>query len=313
MYSVTIFRNIFDNKTDKRMDFSTWEEFENLFYQLSTQKYSSKKDAYLISPATYVEGTTRSNKNVVSWASWAAVDVDDHVFSGDLQSSLIDKYGKYYFVCYSTASSRIDFPKFRLVFPLSTPVENKFIKKFWYALSSELDDIVDKQTKDLSRMYYIPGQYENANNFIFSNKKGIYIDPIELMDKYPYVQVSKSNSFLDNLPEEVQLQLIQHRKNQLKNRDKYSWSSLRDCPFVNKTLIAQYKSISETGWYHKMYQFMVSVAFNSIRKGYPITEDELEKLARELDRETGNWYEKRPLNMEAGSALNYAYKNSNTN
>ena len=30
--------------------------------------------------------------------------------------------------------------------------------------------IGDEQTKDKSRMYYIPGNYENANNFIFSGK-----------------------------------------------------------------------------------------------------------------------------------------------
>ncbi len=75
-------------------------------------------------------------------------------------------------------------------------------------------------------------------------------------------------------------------------------------------MLAEYRTISETGWYHKMYQFMVSLAFNAIRKGYPITDSEIEILMRELDRETGNWYEKRPIKLEANSAIEYAYRNS---
>lgn len=309
MYSLTIFKNVYDNKTHRRMDFSSWDQLEELFYKLSEQPFESKKDAYLISPAIYQEGTTRSNKNVIEWAGWAAVDVDDHVFEGNLEQELKEKYGNYYFICYSTASSTERQPKFRLVFPLKKGVKSDRIKHFWFSLNAELSGIADAQTKDLSRMYYIPGSYTGASSFIFTNR-GVSIDPDELMRKHPYVGKTSGNSFLDKLPEELQKAVIQHRKQTLPNKDKYKWSGLYDCPFVNKQMIAEYKTINETGWYHKMYQFMVSLAFNAIRNGYPITDFEIEQLTRELDRETGNWYEKRPIKLEANSALNYAYKNS---
>lgn len=309
MYSLTIFKSVFDNKTHRRMDFSSWEQFEGLLYQLSKQPFESKKDAYLISPAVYQPDTTRANRNVTEWGGWAAVDVDEHVFEGNLEKELKERYGSYHFICYSTASSSVEHPKFRLVFPLTARVESARVKHFWFALNSELDSIGDKQTKDLSRMYYIPGDYAGSNSFIFSNR-GDYINPSSLMRKHPYVEKSSGNSFLDKLPEELQKEVIAHRKQQLPNKSKYSWSGLHDCPFVNKGMIAEYKTIAETGWYHKMYQFMVSLAFNAIRNGYPITEVEIEQLARELDRETGNWYERRPIRLEANSALNYAYKNS---
>jgi hypothetical protein len=309
MYALTIFKNVFDNKTHKRMDFPTWDLFEQTLYDLSGCKFKEKKDAYLISPAIYEPDTTRANKNVVSWAGWAAVDVDEHEFKGNLQEELKEKYGQYYYVCYSTASSSVDYPKFRLVFPLGKRVENAKIKHFWFALNSELDDLADKQTKDLSRMYYIPGDYSGSNNFIFTNK-GDFIDPDSLMAKYPYVEKKTGNSFLDQLPEELQKQVIEHRKTKLPNKEKYKWTNLHDCPFVNKSMLQEYRGISETGWYHKMYQFMVSLAFNAIRLGYPITDVEIEQLTRQLDLETGNWYEKRPIRAEANQALNYAYKNS---
>lgn len=292
------------------MDFSGWNELEKLLYKLSEQKFETKKDAYLISPAVYKPDTTRANRNVTDWAGWAAIDVDDYIPEGSLEDDLRSRFNSFYFVCYSTASSKIHRPKCRIVFPLLQKVKSDKIKHFWYALNTEAGEMGDPQTKDLSRMYYIPGHYANAYNFIFTHNGGQYIDPLELMNRHPYVEKKSGNSFIDNLPEELQKQVIQHRKSKLENKSKYSWAGLHDCPFVNKRMIAEYKSISETGWYHKMYQFMVSLAFNAIRSGYPITEYEIEQLTRELDMETGNWYEKRPIKSEANSALNYAYKNS---
>lgn len=310
-YSLTIFKNVFDNKTHKRMDFDSWDKFEALLYKLATVPYESKKKANLFSPAVYLPETTRSNKAVSHWAGWAALDVDDHEFKGDLKTELNERYGEHYYVCYSTASSTPGKPKFRLVFPLANKVSQDKIRHFWFALNTQLESIGDKQTKDLSRMYYTPGSYKGADNFIFTNK-GKFIEPIEFMARHPYTDPSNNSgkSFLDRLPPELQQQVLAHRKTQLPNKSKYSWTGLRDCPFVSKRMLDEYRSISETGWYHKMYQFMVSVSFNAIRCGYPISDIEIEQLARELDLQTGNWYEKRPIRGEANSALNYAYKNS---
>jgi DNA-binding Xre family transcriptional regulator len=54
---------------------------------------------------------------------------------------------------------------------------------------------------------------------------------------------------------------------------------------------------------------MVAIAGNAIKKQYPITAQEISKLCRELDMETGNWYENRPLDKEADRALEYVYRN----
>lgn len=306
-YSLTLFKTIFDNKTDKRMDFSSWEQFENLLYGLSAIERKGKKDAQLISPAVYKTGTTRSNKAVLSWAGWAAIDVDDHSFNGNLKDELFDRYGDYYYVCYSTASSTHDYPKFRLVFPLKAQVGQQKIRHFWYALNTELGSIGDKQTKDLSRMYYIPANYANANNFIFSNTSGQWIDPDALMSKHPMVE-KQGNSFLDRLPEDMQKHIIEHRKSKLKNTN-VQWSGYNDCPFVNKKIVSEYKGITGTGWYHTMYRLMVSIAANAIRQEYPITAHEIAVLCRELDTETGGWYGKRSFEMEADRAIEFVYKN----
>ena len=306
--SGTIFKSLFDNKTQGRFDLANFDAFERVLYELSEVKRKDKKDASLMSPATYLPDTTRKNDNVVEWGRWCCVDIDDYTPAGKLEDDLLNRFGTYRFVCYSTASSTIDQPKFRLVFPLTTTVDRDKIKHFWFALNTELGDLADKQTKDLSRMYYIPATYAGAHNFIFSNKDGDNIDPAELMFKHEYHQKSNRNNFFDRLPEAIQEQIIEHRKSKLDNTN-INWTSYRDCPFFPKKLEAEYRLINNTGWYHKMYQIMVAIAGNAIKRDYPITAAEISKMCRELDMETGNWYESRPLDKEADRALEYVYKN----
>ena len=306
--SGTIFKSLFDNKTQGRFDLADFDAFEKVLYELSEVKRKDKKDASLMSPAIYTPDTTRRNDNVIEWGGWCCVDIDDYKPNGDLEYDLLNRFGNYRFVCYSTASSTIDQPKFRLVFPLTTSVERDKIKHFWYALNTELGDLADKQTKDLSRMYYIPATYADAHNFIFSNRDSDFIDPNELMFKHEYHQKSNLNNFFDRLPDAIQQQIIEHRKQKLDNTN-VVWTSYRDCPFFPKKLEAEYRLINNTGWYHKMYQIMVAIAGNAIKRNYPITSAEISKMCRELDMETGNWYENRPLDKEADRALEYVYKN----
>jgi hypothetical protein len=306
--SLTLFKSIFDNKTHRRMDFESFEQFEDLLYKLSKVPRKDKKSAELMSPAIYLPDTTRANKNVVAWSGWCAVDVDDHEVKGDLKSELDDTIGTWHYVCYSTASSTSDTPKFRLVFPLRTAIRGEDIRHFWYSLQTELGNIGDRQTKDLSRMYYIPGQYHGANNFIFTGGSSEFLDPIRLMAKHPYAEKKHANNFFDRLPEEMQKQIIEHRKSKLENTG-YSWTSYHDCPFFPKHLEAEYRAINGTGWYHTMYRIMVAIAANAIKKDYPITSAEISQLCRQLDTETGNWYENRPMDKEADRALEFVYRN----
>jgi len=304
MVSLTIFDSIYDNNTSKRVDYKDFDQFEQILYKLAKEKtFKQKKDAPLISPATYVENSKRANANVVAWGGFGIVDVDDYV--GDIED-IHKQYEEYQYVCYSTASSTKENPKFRLVFPLTKWVDSEQIKHFWYALNKEIGDIADAQTKDLSRMYYIPATYEGAYNFIFSHE-GKVMNPDELMEKHRYI--STSDSFFDRLPESIRNGLIEHRKQQLNNKD-FTWTSYRDCPFVNQKQVEEYKKISGTGWYYKMYQIMVTVAGNATKRGYPITAQEIAYICRDLDNDTGGWYGKRDLTKEADRAIEYIFRSN---
>ena len=47
------------------MDFKNFHSFETALYKLAERPFASKKDAVLMSPATYLSDTTRANANVV--------------------------------------------------------------------------------------------------------------------------------------------------------------------------------------------------------------------------------------------------------
>ena len=310
MLSLTLFRSIFDNKTHRVMHFDTLDKFEKLLYDLSKQpgykpKKGERKDGSpLITPSTFEANTTRANRNVVQWNGWAALDVDDYE---DSFEETVSKFKTNYFICYSSASSTKEKPKFRIILPLTKAVPADKIRHFWHALNHEFGSIGDAQTKDLSRMYYVPAQYPDAFNFIFTHKAEL-LDPTELMNKHPFSDGFR-NSFQDRMPEHIKAKIAEYRKNKLTNVG-IKWSSYHDCPFVNKQLVIEYRTINETGWYHKLYQIMVSISTKALRAKYPITPDEIAVLCKEIDNENGGWYKSRPMIFEAARALDFSMQNS---
>lgn len=320
-YSFTIFnpprwwdekqRFVYDNKTHRRMDFDDWDGFANFMAKLSQLPIENKTDAYLISPAIFEPGSPRRNANVIEWAGWAAIDIDDWDVEGDIEDAINDVFGAHRFVAYSTASSRKEQRKFRLALPLSRPVARSDIRHFWFALQSEFNDLGDKQCKDLSRMYYIPAKYHGSDWFFIDHRDGRDVDVDYLLAKYPYEERAGRN-FLDRLPAEWMRQVIQHRQDQLDNTS-YVWSDYTDCPFVDQRQITEYKSIAGidgTGRYRMIYKIMVVIAMNAVRKKYPLTVDQLVTLIKQLDADTANRYQGRPLEVEANNALEYAYRNT---
>ena len=314
MYELTIFKNQFDNKTHRRTTFFNWMDFVVCLRDSYTKQgeKGGPNSSPLLTPAVFEVGSTRSNKSVLYWSPWCCVDVDDHIDGcrdiESLRTWLNRKYGQYDYVVYNTASSSEEHLKFRIIFRLDEQVENSRIKSFWHALNTELGELGDPQTKDLSRMYYVPAQYPNAYSFFMVNSGGSPLNVSELIAKHPYHE-KNGNTFLDRLPPEMQKAVIQHRKDSLNNTD-YRWSSYRDCPFWPRKLGAEYQQITDTGWYSKMYKIMIAIAGNAYSKGYPITAKQIADLCREFDVDTGNWYENRPLSAEADRALEYIYRNS---
>lgn len=292
------------------MQFDTLDKFEKLLYDLSKQpgykpKKGERKDGSpLITPSSFEANTTRANRNVVQWNGWAALDVDD--YEGTFEET-VSKFKSNYFICYSSASSTKEKPKFRIILPLTKSVPADKIRHFWHALNHEFGSVGDAQTKDLSRMYYVPAQYPNAFNFIFTHKAKL-LDPTDLMERHPFSEGFR-NSFHDKMPDHIKQKIMEYRKDRLTNVS-IKWTSYHDCPFVNKQLVMEYRTIHAGGWYHTMFRIMVSIATKALRAKYPIGPDDIAKLCREIDNETGCWYKDRPLTLEASRAIDFSMQNA---
>ena len=311
-YALTIFKSIFDVFTNRCMEFDTWEGVEELLVGLSKkpgykpqrgalgESVGSDKWSPLISPAYYDKDSTRKNVNVLGWGGWCALDIDDYECSFE---EAISPFQGIRHIVYSSASSTREHPKFRVVVPFDRLIKPEEIKRVWYALNTKYNELADPQTKDLSRMYYVPAQYPDAYNFIQIHG-GPFVNLRQLLKDYPLAEMPDT-SFRSSLSSKLQEQLLQYRMEQLTNT-KITWSGYRDCPFVNQSLVVEYRAISETGWYAKMYHILCSIASSAIRMEYPITSSEIATLAREIDADTGCWYKNRPLEMEAQRALDYA-------
>ena len=308
MIHVTLFNSRYDSKTNKTFNFLKWKSFENWLeklYKIKTIKPEmddiiSFYHAPLISPAVYAPDTTRANDNVLKWSSWAALDVDDY----SLDLNFYKDFGDCYYIIYNTAGSTEEHPKFRLIVPLTREVDSEEFENFWYALKKYFK-VGDEQTKDMARMFYVPGQYPDAYSF-FIVREGAFLDPDNIMIKYPKPK-EQIKDIMDALTPEIKKELLSRRKDGFDKRN-IKWSSYKDCPFINKRYILEYKSISGTGWYAKLYQIMVSIACRAYKAGYPISISEIEDICRELDSDTGNWYLKRPIKKEAQRAINFALK-----
>ena len=293
------------------MEFKSWSGFEDLLYSLSEQpgykpKKNERKDGSpLITPATFIENSTRKNINVLSWAGWAAMDVDDYEGTFENAASIFSPYTH---VCYSSASSTSEKTKFRVILPMTTHIQSEKIHHLWYALNKEFNSLGDPQTKDLSRMYYVPAKYPNSNNFIYSGASKTFIDPEELMSRHPYIANIKASSFADKLPDEIRAKIQKYKKEGLVNTN-FKWNSYVDCPFVNKNMINEYRTIHSGGWYAKMYQIMLNIASNAMRRGYPITSNEISFLCKQIDLDTGGWYKNRPMEVESARAIEIVAKN----
>ena len=108
----------------------------------------------------------------------------------------------------------------------------------------------------------------------------------------------------------MQQQMLAYKRSQLNNHE-FTWTSYRDCPFVSKKALLNYQAMSG-GWYHAMYNLMVSIAGIATFKKYPITASEIETLIRQIDADTGSWYTDRPIRLEAERAIEFILQNSIT-
>ena len=141
----------------------TWPE---LVARLSTHERRRTKDGRGWSGATYTRGTTRKNVNVVEW-SVAGADIE-HVTLDDVQQLCehLEQLGLAY-VMYSTFAFEPEEPRVRFAIPLTKAVPAEGYPDVWRRSDAYLfGGKNDPNTKDASRMLYVPTAPEDATTLV---------------------------------------------------------------------------------------------------------------------------------------------------
>src|SRR5215510_6634342 len=142
-----------------------------LAHRLCQYDERSSKDGKAWSPVTYRSGTTRGKDNV-EMVHALVLDIDH----GELPLDLLD--GREY-VAHTTFSHTSDDPRWRVVLPLEHSIPGQDWPAFWLRANAYFGGCVDPQTKDSSRIFYLPSCQPNALHEA-RQQHGDFLDPDSL-------------------------------------------------------------------------------------------------------------------------------------
>lgn len=146
------------------------------------------------SPACWTAGSTREKNTVVSVCA-LVVDLD-HVPPQELEHHL-DRIDPYKYIVHASHSDRPHDRCMRVVLALSRPVPGADFARFWPAAIDTLGVPADPQTKDASRLYYLPsrpsdacGAFGDGSGFVFDHHDGQPLDVDIILARAPVVALS---------------------------------------------------------------------------------------------------------------------------
>jgi len=147
-----------------------------LVHLLVTHVVQDAKDGPMWSPARLYAGTTRLNKSVISLC--AVVAEYDHPTPEEVPA-ILARFAAFEYVAYTTHSSTLDAPRFRVVCPLDAPL----LAKDWDKLQPRLWELfgpdADQGTTAESQAYYLPSHAPGAPWWA-THHDGRILDPYTL-------------------------------------------------------------------------------------------------------------------------------------
>ena len=298
------FESFFSN-TPQPCTLKSWDEFvyymrsisDVVGYKPSPDDYDKKQG--LISPAIYAEGSSRGNKNVLGW-EMVMLDIDDCDIS---YADILGYFKGYDFIVYSSPNCTKDKLKLRVIIKLDGFAPPDTLSQIWHACNEWCKGIVDTQTKDKSRIMYIPARYTNKGDqyhHIFEVGSGVGLDWEQLIKKYPspketdrFVQKNK----MSGLKRKIYLQTKTSPVMDIRNRE---------CPFVYPKMLDNYVMTPMGGHHKAIYVFMLQVCTNAQKIGYPLSISELVDMAEQLDSMDGSYYDEKKLHNSAQDAMEFS-------
>lgn len=165
---------------------------------------SFKGDAFVLSALEFPEDA-KSRREVYAQRSWGLIlDVDDKVVLSlpELQERLAGTF----FVAFSSFSSTVETPRWRVVVPFATPAPVSYARSIWDRINeSAFDGLLSKSTRDPTRLGFVGrvGRLRNMAAYTWHMQEGQPLDWVSLRDNGLLVETVPNLDQLDvKLPQE---------------------------------------------------------------------------------------------------------------
>jgi hypothetical protein len=197
-FIVSLFNNKFDNKPKEKLF-----AIDNFIKHLQCPDVRSVKDGLLWCPARY-RNDHRAKINVIE-LSILELDIDN----GATLAEALDPFKKLgYFTLYHTTFSHTqEHHKFRIIVPLSKPIPSDQFIYLYYWANKLVGKVVDPQSKDESRMFYLPSHQPNMpyesgifGAFFLDWQKIITPELTEEFNANHHTPAAAPKAFSENIP-----------------------------------------------------------------------------------------------------------------
>ena len=193
------YKNLYSNSflTSKALTFKELVKYLS-DVKVSDDKYSN--GAYILGD---MKDTHRNDENVLNRHA-LALDIDDLPTDTSIVEDIENMFS-FSYILYSTFSHRVDKPRFRLIIPLSKPIEKEYYKPAIKFFEKQLGVSVDEKSFTWSQCMARAVKQSDDADFIFKYQDTYYIDTDTLISGLkPYMDsgvgftVNVSNKRDDN-------------------------------------------------------------------------------------------------------------------
>lgn len=275
----------------------SWLDFCNFLADCASvpRHPDEKADTPAISPAIYRDGDTRRKASVIKWGAWAAFDIDNNVpgvpaVSFHALESRLISIGLAY-VLHTTTKSTDSDHRLRLILPLSRPIMMDEFDAFWMGANQWLGGGTDRSTSDPNRIFYIPAQWEGANNLFTAMTSGTPLD-VDTLPK-PAIPVRAAS---------LSSPLNPHRHRALKHLPVNAITDLFTSPLLTSRAIQAFAQSPQGG---RLFRLMCSIVGRAEHLGYLVTPEDVTALALAVDSLIGPPKSRHNALREAQNAMDY--------
>ncbi|MBA8764183.1 primase alpha helix C-terminal domain-containing protein [Staphylococcus coagulans] len=134
----------------------------------------------------------RNDANVIN-RTMLTIDYDDLDNTTNFIDQVYERIGKMSYCIYSTYNHTHEKPRYRLVIPLSKPLDPKYYKDVISLITSSIAVKYDESSKVVSQAQAMPVTKSKESEFVFEVNDGIILDTLKLIENVKDIQSNKSN------------------------------------------------------------------------------------------------------------------------